>query len=145
MRILLQRVKSAAVRINGDLEASIGPGLLAFVGISRQDGKTEADHLAARMVELRIFADEAGRMNLSALDTAAELLLVSQFTLYADCSRGRRPSFDAAAPPEKARELYEYFVTKVREKGLTTKTGVFQAHMEVQLINDGPVTLFIEK
>jgi D-aminoacyl-tRNA deacylase len=145
VRILLQRVKRAAVRINGDLEASIGPGLLAFVGISGRDGIAEADHLAARMVELRIFADDMGKMNLSALDTAAEVLLVSQFTLYADCSRGRRPSFDMAAPPAKARELYEYFVNKVREKGLTTKTGVFQAHMEVELINDGPVSLIIEK
>ena len=145
MRILIQRVKSAAVRVNGHLEASTGAGILALIGIRESDGRAEADHLAERMVELRIFPDECGKMNLSARDTGAELLLVSQFTLYADCSRGRRPSFDAAARPDKARELYEYFVEKVREKGLVTRTGVFQAHMEVELVNDGPVTLLIER
>jgi len=141
----LQRVKKAAVRVNGHLEASTGPGLLALVGIRESDSRAEADYLAEKLVELRIFPDESGKMNLTARDTGAELLLVSQFTLYADCSRGRRPSFDAAARPEKARELYEYFVEKVKEKGLETRTGVFQAHMEVELVNDGPVTLLIEK
>jgi D-tyrosyl-tRNA(Tyr) deacylase len=145
VRILLQRVKKAAVRVNGHLEASTGPGLLALVGIRESDSRAEADYLAEKLVELRIFPDESGKMNLTARDTGAELLLVSQFTLYADCSRGRRPSFDAAARPEKARELYEYFVEKVKEKGLETRTGVFQAHMEVELVNDGPVTLLIEK
>ena len=145
MRILLQRVKRAAVRINGDLEASTGPGILALVGIRESDSRAEADHLAEKIVELRIFPDQSGKMNLNARDTGAELLLVSQFTLYADCSRGRRPSFDAAARPEKARELYEYFVEKVKEKGLVTRTGVFQAHMDIELVNDGPVTLLIEK
>jgi len=133
------------VRVNGHLEASTGPGLLALVGIRESDSRAEADYLAEKLVELRIFPDESGKMNLTARDTGAELLLVSQFTLYADCSRGRRPSFDAAARPEKARELYEYFVEKVKEKGLETRTGVFQAHMEVELVNDGPVTLLIEK
>ena len=141
----MQRVKRAAVRINGELEASTGPGILALVGIRESDSRAEADHLAEKLVELRIFPDESGKMNLTARDIGAELLLVSQFTLYADCSRGRRPSFDAAARPEKARELYEYFVEKVKEKGLETRTGVFQAHMEVELVNDGPVTLLIEK
>lgn len=141
----MQRVKKAAVRVNGHLEASTGPGLLALVGIRESDSRAEADYLAEKLVELRIFPDESGKMNLTARDTGAELLLVSQFTLYADCSRGRRPSFDAAARPEKARELYEYFVEKVKEKGLETRTGVFQAHMEVELVNDGPVTLLIEK
>ena len=145
MRILIQRVKSAAVRVNGHLEASTGPGILALIGIRESDGRAEADHLAERMVELRIFPDESGKMNLSARDTGAELLLVSQFTLYADCSRGRRPGFEQAARPDKARELYEYFVEKVRQKGLVTRTGVFQAHMDVELVNDGPVTLLIEK
>jgi D-tyrosyl-tRNA(Tyr) deacylase len=145
VRILLQRVKKAAVRVNGHLEASTGPGLLALVGIRESDSRAEADYLAEKLVELRIFPDESGKMNLTARDTGAELLLVSQFTLYADCSRGRRPSFDAAARPEKARELYEYFVEKVKEKGLVTRTGVFQAHMDIELVNDGPVTLLIEK
>ena len=145
MRILLQRVKRAAVRAEGHLESSIGPGILVFVGVGAADGRAEAEYLAARLVELRIFPDDSGRMNLGAVEAGAELLLVSQFTLYADCRKGRRPSFDSAAPPDKAKELYEYFVEKVREKGLTTRTGVFQAHMEVELINDGPVTLLVEK
>ena len=113
----MQRVKRAAVRVNGHLEASTGPGILALVGIRESDSRAEADYLAEKLVELRIFPDESGKMNLTARDTGAELLLVSQFTLYADCSRGRRPSFDAAARPEKARELYEYFVEKVKGKG----------------------------
>jgi len=100
--------------------------------------------MAEKLVNLRIFADEHGKMNRSALEEGAELLLVSQFTLYGDCRKGRRPSFDAAAAPAVARELYEYLVTKVREKGLVTRTGVFQAHMQVELINDGPVTLLLE-
>lgn len=145
MRILIQRVKRAAVRVNSHLEASTGPGILGLIGIRESDGRAEADYLAEKMVNLRIFPDTSGKMNLSAMDTGAELLLVSQFTLYADCSRGRRPGFDAAARPEKARELYEYFVEKVKEKGLVTKSGIFQAHMEVELVNDGPVTLLIEK
>ena len=141
----MQRVKRAAVRINGDLAASTGPGILALVGIRESDSRAEADYLAEKLVELRIFPDESGKMNLTARDTGAELLLVSQFTLYADCSRGRRPSFDAAARPEKARELYEYLVEKVKEKGLVTRTGIFQAHMDVELVNDGPITLLLEK
>lgn len=145
VRILLQRVKRAAVRVNGHLEASIGPGILAFVGVAATDGRSEADYLATRLVDLRIFPDVAGKMNLAAAEAKAELLVVSQFTLYADCSRGRRPSFERAAPPDQARELYDYFVEKVREKGLATQCGVFQAHMEVELINDGPVTILLEK
>lgn len=133
------------MRINGDLAASTGPGILALVGIRESDSRAEADYLAEKLVELRIFPDESGKMNLTARDTGAELLLVSQFTLYADCSRGRRPSFDAAARPEKARELYEYLVEKVKEKGLVTRTGIFQAHMDVELVNDGPITLLLEK
>lgn len=145
MRILLQRVRRAAVRVNGDLHSSIGHGILALVGIKAGDTHADADRLAAKIVDLRIFADAAGKMNRSALDIGAEMLLVSQFTLYGDCSRGRRPGFDAAAPPNEAREIYEYFVRKVREKGLRTETGVFQAHMEVELINEGPVTFLLEK
>ena len=144
MRLLIQRVTRASVTIDGKTEAQIGRGLLVLVGIAHTDGASQADYLADKLVNLRIFRDAEGRMNLSALDTSASLLLVSQFTLYGDCRKGRRPSFDAAAPPEKARELYEYFVAKVREKGLATGSGVFQAHMEVELVNDGPVTLLLE-
>lgn len=142
---MLQRVIRAEVRVDGKLEARIGKGILAFVGIGREDTTAEADRLAAKLVELRIFADVTGKMNASAADIGAELLLVSQFTLYGDCSKGRRPGFDRAAPPDQARRIYDYFVNKVREKGLRTETGVFQAHMEVELINDGPVTFLLEK
>jgi len=144
MRFLIQRVSRASVRVDGNLESAIGTGLLVLVGISGTDGTAEADYLADKLVNLRIFPDAEGRMNRSALDVKASLLLVSQFTLYGDCRKGRRPSFDAAAPVAKARELYDYVVSKVREKGLVTESGVFQAHMEVELINDGPVTLLME-
>ena len=144
MRLLIQRVSRASVTVGEKVEAQIGRGLLVLVGIAATDGTAQADYLADKLVNLRIFSDAESRMNLSALDTSASLLLVSQFTLYGDCRKGRRPSFDAAAPPEKARELYEYFVEKVREKGLVTGSGVFQAHMEVELLNDGPVTLLLE-
>ena len=144
MRFLLQRVTRASVRVDGNLEASIGPGLLVLVGIAAVDTPAQADYLADKLVHLRIFADNEGRMNRSATDVGASILLVSQFTLYGDCRKGRRPGFDAAAPPAQARELYDYVVTKVREKGLVTQTGVFQAHMEVELVNDGPVTFLLE-
>ena len=144
MRLLIQRVTRASVRVDGKTEAQIGFGLLVLVGIAHSDGSSQADYLADKLVNLRIFSDAEGRMNRSALDTGASLLLVSQFTLYGDCRKGRRPSFDAAAPPDKARVLYEYFAAKVREKGLVTGSGVFQAHMEVDLVNDGPVTLLLE-
>lgn len=144
MRLLVQRVSRASVTVDGISEGRIGRGLLVLVGIAATDGAAQADYLADKLVNLRIFSDAQGRMNLSALDTGASLLLVSQFTLYGDCRKGRRPSFDAAAPPDKARELYAYFVAKVREKGLETGSGVFQAHMQVELINDGPVTLLLE-
>lgn len=144
MRFLVQRVKSASVRVEGCAEASIAAGLVVLIGVSSADTSKDADYLADKLVNLRIFPDSAGKMNLSAVDAGAELLLVSQFTLYGDCRKGRRPSFDAAAPPAMARQLYEYAVEKVKEKGLVVRTGVFQAHMEVELINDGPVTLMLE-
>jgi D-tyrosyl-tRNA(Tyr) deacylase len=144
MRFLVQRVLRAAVRIEGKPETSVGPGLLVLIGISKADSRIQAENLVEKLVHLRIFSDDAGRMNRSALDTGAELLLVSQFTLYGDCSKGRRPGFDAAAPPELAEELYDYAVALVRETGLVTRTGVFRAHMEVELINDGPVTFMLE-
>jgi D-tyrosyl-tRNA(Tyr) deacylase len=144
VRFLIQRVKRAAVSVEGKLSGEIGPGLVVLIGVSKTDGTVEADYLAEKLVHLRIFSDNDGRMNRSALDTEAGLLLVSQFTLYGDSRKGRRPSFDAAAPPDRARELYEYVVRKVRESGLVTETGVFQAHMELELVNDGPVTLLLE-
>ena len=144
MRFLIQRVTRASVRVAGYDESTIGKGVLVLIGIAAGDQIKDADYLADKLVNLRIFPDSEGKMNLSALDMGAELLLVSQFTLYGDCRKGRRPSFDAAAPPDKARKLYEYVVEKVKEKGLVVRTGVFQAHMEVELINDGPVTLLLE-
>jgi D-tyrosyl-tRNA(Tyr) deacylase len=119
-------------------------GLLVLIGISARDSSTDADYLAEKLVNLRVFSDSEGRMNRSALDVNAELLLISRFTLYGDCRKGRGPSFDAAAPAEQARELYEYVIARIREKGLVTKSGVFQAHMDVELVNHGPVTLMLE-
>ena len=144
MRFLIQRVKRASVHIEGKLAASIGEGILAFVGIAAADKTSDADYLADKLVNLRIFPDAEGRMNRSALDVAAELLLVSQFTLYGDCRKGRRPGFDGAAPPAVARDLYEYVVRTVAAKGLVTRSGVFQAHMDVELVNTGPVTFLLE-
>jgi D-aminoacyl-tRNA deacylase len=144
MRILIQRVTRASVHVDGMLEGEIGMGILALIGFGAGDDTQAADYLADKLVNLRIFADAAGKMNLSALEVNAELLLVSQFTLSGDCRKGRRPGFDAAAPPADAKRLYEYFVEKVKEKGLLTRTGVFQAHMRVELVNDGPVTFLLE-
>jgi D-tyrosyl-tRNA(Tyr) deacylase len=137
-------VTRASVTVQGKLEGEIGIGLLVLIGISARDGTTDADYLAEKLVNLRVFSDSEGRMNRSALDVNAGLLLVSQFTLYGDCRKGRRPSFDAAAPAGQARDLYEYVVAKIREKGLVAKSGVFQAHMDVELVNHGPVTLMLE-
>jgi D-tyrosyl-tRNA(Tyr) deacylase len=144
LRFLVQRVTRASVNIDGNLHSQIGGGLLVLIGIAATDLTSHADYLADKLVNLRIFSDKEGRMNLSALEVGASILLVSQFTLYGDCRKGRRPSFDGAAPPAVARELYEYTVAKVREKGLVTAAGVFQAHMAVELVNDGPVTLLLE-
>ena len=145
MRLLIQRVTRASVRVDGKLESTIESGLLVFAGIAATDSKREADYLAEKLIHLRVFSDTGGRMNLSALDVRAEILLVSQFTLYADCRKGRRPSFDLAAPPDAARELYAYLLESVRQKsGLVVRNGVFQTHMEVELVNDGPVTLILE-
>jgi len=141
---VIQRVTRASVAVDGTIEAEIGTGLLVLVGIAPADTTAQADWMADKLVNLRIFGDDEGKMNRSALDVGASLLLVSQFTLYGDCRKGRRPSFDAAAPPAVARELYEYVVSAVSAKGLPTGSGVFQAHMEVELVNDGPITLILE-
>ncbi len=144
MRALLQRVTEAGVRVDGEEIASIGAGLLVFLGVAAGDNRTGADWLADKVAGLRIFGDAAGKMNLSLTDTGGEMLVVSQFTLYGDCRRGRRPGFDQAAPPDLANELYEYFMARLRAKGLKVSAGRFAAHMEISLINDGPVTLVID-
>ena len=144
MRALLQRVTHAQVTVDGSVVGEIGPGLLILLGVAKPDTVANAEFLVDKILNLRIFSDAAGKMNLSLLDTAGELLVVSQFTLYGDCRKGRRPGFDAAAPAEQARALYESFVALARRSGGRVATGVFQAHMEVALVNDGPVTLLLE-
>ncbi len=141
---VLQRVQNASVRAGGRVVGEIGPGLLIFVGVKKEDGAAQAAALARKVTGLRIFNDDAGKMNLSAIDVQASLLVVSQFTLCADTSRGRRPSFDPAAPPEIAEKLYEQFVAELRKTALPVETGVFRAHMEVSLVNDGPVTFLCD-
>ena len=145
MKALIQRVKSASVTIDGDLFSSIGAGILVFVGVTKLDTKENAERLAQKILSLRIFEDENEKMNYSVLDKNLELLVVSQFTLCGDCKKGTRPSFDEAAHPQVAIELYEYFVSCLRQSGLTVATGRFQAMMDVALVNDGPVTFWIEK
>ena len=144
MRALIQRVATASVSVGGSEVGSIGPGLVALLGVSAEDTEADAQYLVDKTVNLRIFADAQNRFNLSALDFGAELLVVSQFTLYADTRKGRRPDFTRAAPPEQAQRLYEHTVALFREKGLIVATGVFQEYMQVSLQNDGPVTLMLD-
>jgi D-tyrosyl-tRNA(Tyr) deacylase len=143
MRALLQRVTEARVIVDQVITGEIGAGLLVFLGVSKLDTEADADFIAGKVLSLRIFSDEQGKMNRSILDTGGALLVVSQFTLYGDCRRGRRPSFDDAAPAEQARTLYEHFVSITR-RSLRVETGIFQADMAVSLTNDGPVTLILE-
>ena len=143
MRALLQRVTEARVIVDQNVTGEIGAGLLVFLGVSKLDTEADADFIAGKVLNLRIFSDEQGKMNRSVLDTGGALLVVSQFTLYGDCRKGRRPSFDDAAPAEQARSLYEHFVTVTR-RSLRVETGIFQADMAVSLTNDGPVTLILE-
>jgi len=144
MRILIQRVSQASVTVSERAAGSIGAGLLVFLGVARTDAAADADYLIDKLLGLRIFPDEAGKMNRNVTEAGGSLLIVSQFTLYADCRKGRRPSFDGAAPPQQALSLYDYFVAAARAKGIPVETGVFQAAMQVHLINDGPVTIQIE-
>jgi len=144
MRAVVQRVSESSVTVQGEVVGKIGSGVMLLLGVSREDTESDADHLAQKIVNLRIFGDEAGRMNRSLLEAGGPMLVISQFTLYGDCRKGRRPSFIQAADPDKGNALYEYFVTRVREKGVTVATGRFGAMMAVSLINDGPVTLILE-
>ena len=144
MRAVVQRVSRAAVRVDGAVVGAIGRGLLVLLGVGREDAADDADLLADKVANLRVFADEAGQMNLSALQAGGGVLVVSQFTLYGDARRGRRPSYIEAAPPEVANELYRRFVSRVTAAGLAVAEGVFRAHMEVELVNDGPVTVLLD-
>jgi len=144
MRAVVQRVSSARVTVNGDVIGEIGLGLLVLLGVGAGDTRAEADYVVDKTIGLRIFEDAGGKMNLSVAEVGGALLVVSQFTLYGDARRGKRPSFDAAAPPEQARELYEYFVEKVRAAGLRCETGCFQETMQVELVNEGPVTILLD-
>lgn len=144
MKILIQRVTQASVEVNHQIVGSIGAGVLVFVGITHTDTINDGVWLANKLVNLRIFEDAAGKMNQSLLDQKGEALIISQFTLYANCQEGRRPSFTKAAAPEVANPLYEQFIKEVRKSGIRTETGIFGAEMKVSLINDGPVTLIVE-
>jgi D-aminoacyl-tRNA deacylase len=144
MRAVVQRVSRAQVRVRDEVAGDIGPGLLVLLGVGNDDSYADADYLADKIVGLRIFEDTHGKMNLGLAETNGSVLAVSQFTLYGDVRRGKRPSFDAAAPPEKARTLYEYFVERIRAAGLRCETGQFQEMMQVELINDGPVTILLD-
>jgi D-aminoacyl-tRNA deacylase len=144
MRLLIQRVSEAAVTVDGRAAGSIRTGLLVFLGVARSDTNADADYLAGKLLGLRVFPDEAGKMNRSVSEAGGALLIVSQFTLYGDCRKGCRPSFDQAAPPGLAHSLYEYFVQAAKSGPVPVETGVFQATMEVKLVNQGPVTIVID-
>ncbi len=144
MRVLLQRVSRAAVAVDGAEVGAIGRGFLALVGVTHEDDAAAARKLAAKTARLRVFADDAGLMNLALGDVGGAVLAVSQFTLYADTRRGNRPSFTDAAPPEQGEAVYEAFVEALRAEGVPVETGVFGAHMQVELLNDGPVTILLE-
>jgi D-aminoacyl-tRNA deacylase len=144
MRAVVQRVSRAQVTVGEEVVGKIGPGVLVLLGVAKSDTQADAEYLATKIAGMRIFEDENGKMNLSLSETGGAVLAVSQFTLYGDLRKGKRPSFDEAAPPELARELYEYFISKIREAGFTCETGRFQAMMQVELVNDGPVTILLD-
>ncbi len=144
MRAVVQRVSSAEVSIDGVVVGRINKGLLVLLGVSTQDRESDADYLADKIAGLRVFEDQDGKMNLGPREVGGSLLVVSQFTLYGDVRRGKRPSFDAAARPEQAKKLYEYFVERIRATGLPCETGRFQETMRVELVNEGPVTILID-
>jgi D-tyrosyl-tRNA(Tyr) deacylase len=144
MRAVLQRVTSARVSVHGEQIGRIGAGLLVFVGVGKDDDSSDIEYIVGKVLALRVFEDDQQRMNRSVAEMGGEIMIVSQFTLYGDCRRGRRPSFDQAAAPAEARGIYEDLVTKLRESGLRVETGEFQAVMDVELVNEGPVTLLLE-
>jgi len=145
MKAVIQRVNSANVVVEGKTVGEIGKGILVLLGVEKGDDEARAEWLAEKIISLRIFSDEAGKMNLSLQDIGGDLLAVSQFTLAGNCAKGRRPSFDTAAPPDEGKRLYDYFVDAIRQRGVTTATGIFQADMQVTLVNDGPVTFILER
>ncbi|MDU0459463.1 MAG: D-aminoacyl-tRNA deacylase [Geobacteraceae bacterium] len=145
MKAVIQRVKSASVTVEEKVAGRIGQGIMVLLGIEKGDSEAQADWLAEKIAGLRIFSDQQGKMNLSVLDIGGALLVVSQFTLAGNCTKGKRPSFDTAAPPEEGQRLYEYFVGAARRLGLPVETGIFQADMQVELVNDGPVTFVLER
>jgi len=144
MRAVVQRVNEARVSIEGSVVGEITRGFLVLLGVGKEDQEEDADYLAAKIPQLRVFEDKEGRFNLSLLDIGGGILVVSQFTLFGDCRKGRRPSFTDAAEPQQARELYHHFITKLKENQISVATGEFQAHMAVELVNDGPVTLLLD-
>ncbi len=144
MRVIIQRVKKASVSVSGIVKGRINNGFLIFLGIGKNDAEEDLKYLVAKVSNLRAFPDSEGKMNLSLRDVGAEILVVSQFTLFGDCRRGRRPSFTEAADPETARQLYEKFIMEIEKSGIRTQTGVFQVEMEVSLVNDGPVTFMLD-
>ena len=145
MKAVIQRVTSASVTVEGSVVGRIEQGLLVLLGVEKGDAETQADWLAEKIAGLRIFSDNEGKMNLSVRDIGGALLVVSQFTLAGNCAKGKRPSFDTAAPPDEGQRLYEYFVNAVRRLELPVETGIFQADMQVSLVNDGPVTFILER
>lgn len=144
MRAVLQRVTRGSVKVDGQIIGQIGSGLVILLGIGLEDGQEDINYLTEKIVNLRIFEDEEGKMNVSALDKGLELLVISQFTLFGDCRKGRRPSFSDAAPPKDAIRLYEEFLSTIRQYGLKVETGEFQAMMDVELVNTGPVTMLLD-
>ena len=144
MRAVIQRVKYASVKTDGEIKGKADEGLLIFLGVGKGDGDTDLKYIADKTLGLRIFEDENGKMNKSVTDISGDILVISQFTLYGDCRKGKRPSFDGAMPPKEAEEIYERFVSYMKESGLKTETGVFGADMKVELLNDGPVTIILD-
>lgn len=144
MRVVIQRVKEARVEVDGQVAGVIGPGLLVLLGIAKMDSERDAEYLVEKILHIRIFPDSGGKMNRNIGEAGGSLLVVSQFTLYGDCRKGRRPSFDLAASPQEAARLYQYFVNAARKSSVPVETGIFQASMQVHLVNDGPVTIICD-